>query len=102
MVIAPGSKITIRITKTPRREAARKTLHRVCRKDPALARQHRRQKAQRPSRREWIRGGRYWHHQMKSKPAAQLTPGEVYMVHATVDVMRDLESVKDYVKLSVR
>jgi len=101
MDIAPGSNVTIEITKTPRREAACKTLYRVCRKDPAVARHHRRQKARRPSWQEWIRGGKYWHHQMKSRPAAELTPGATYTVRATLDVIRDLESVRDCVKVTV-
>lgn len=100
MDIAPGSNVTIQITKAPRREAARKTLHRVCGKDPAIAKHHRRQKDQRPSWQDWIRGGRYWHHQMRSKPAARLEPGAVYTVYATVDVLRDLESVKEFVKVT--
>jgi hypothetical protein len=100
MDIAPGSNVTIEITKVPRADAARKTLYRICRKDPAIARHHRRQKDKRPSWQDWIRGGRYWHHQMKSKPAASLKPGAVYTVRASVDVMRDLESVKRFVKVT--
>jgi hypothetical protein len=100
MDIAPGSNVTIEITKVPRGDAARKTLYRVCRKDPDVARQHRRQKEKRPSWQEWTRGGRFWHHQMKSKPAASLKPGEVYTVRASVDVMRDLESVKRFIKVT--
>ena len=100
MEIEPGSNITIEITKTPQRQAACKTLYRVCQKDPAVARMHRRQKTKRPSWQEWIRGGKYWHHQMKTKPSASLEPGSKYTVRASVDVMRDLESVKRFVKLS--
>ena len=100
MDIAPGATISIEITTTPRRAAARKTLYRVCAKDPATAKVHHKQKAKRPSWQDWIRGGRYWHHQMKSKPGASLEPGSRYTVRATVDVMRDLESVKEFVKLA--
>jgi len=102
MDVAPGSTITIEITKAPRRDAACKTLYRLCRKDPAIAKRHRRHKDKRPSWQDWIRGGRYWHHQMKSKAATRLRPGEVYTVRATIDVMRDLESVKDFVKVAVK
>jgi hypothetical protein len=100
MDIAPGSNVRIEITKTPRRDAARKTLYRICRKDPAAANRQRRHKAKRPSWQEWIRGGRHWHHQMKSKPAIRLTPGEVFTVRASIDVMRDLESVKRFIKVT--
>jgi len=100
MDIVPGAPVSIEIVAIPRRVAARKTLNRVCGKDAAVARRHRTQKARRPSWQDWIRGGRYWHHQMKSKPGASLEPGSRYTVQATVDVMRDLESVKQFVKVA--
>jgi hypothetical protein len=99
MDIVPGAPLSIEVIATPKRVAARKTLERVCSKDPAVAKRHRVQKAKRPSRQEWIRGGKYWHHQMKTKPAASLEPGSKYVVRATVDVMRDLQSVKQFVKI---
>jgi len=37
---------------------------------------------------------------MKSKPAIKLDAGERYTVNATVDVIRDLQSVERYVKVS--
>jgi hypothetical protein len=100
MDIAPGANVSIEIIARPRRAAAAKTLYRLCQKDPTIARQHRRHKAGRPSWQEWVRGGKYWHHQMKSKPTAELELGRVYTVRATVDVIRDLESVKDCVKVT--
>ena len=100
MNIDPGSVVSVEIAATPRGAAARKTLIRVCRKDPRIANQHRQQKSTRPSRRDWIRGGRYWHHQMKSKPPFKLAPGERYTVNATVDVIRDLESVERFIKVT--
>ena len=100
MNIDPGSVVSVEIAATPRSAAARKTLIRVCRKDPRIAKQHRQQKRTRPSLQEWIRGGRYWHHQMKSKPGIKLDPGERYTVNATVDVIRDLQSVERYVKVT--
>ncbi len=100
MNIDPGSVVSVEIAATPSGAAARKTLIRVCRKDPRVARQHRQQKSTRPSLQEWIRGGRFWHHRMKSKPAIKLDAGERYTVNATVDVIRDLESVERYVKVT--
>jgi hypothetical protein len=99
MDIVPGAAISIEIVAKPRRVAAQKTLARVCAKDPTVARQHRTQKVRRPSWQEWIRGGKHWHHQMKTKPPASLEPGSKYTVRATVDVMRDLQSVKEFVKV---
>ena len=69
---------------------------------PAVARAQRTRKANRPSWQEWIRGGKFWHHQMKSRPAVKLEPGQVYTVRASVDVIRDLESVRSFVKLTAQ
>lgn len=99
MDIVPGAPLSIEVIAAPTRVAARKTLERICAKDPAVAKQQRLQKAKRPSWQDWIRGGKFWHHQMKSKPAASLEPGSKYVVRATVDVMRDLQSVKQFVKI---
>ena len=33
---------------------------RLCRKDPVVAKHHRRQQAKRPTRERWIRGGKMW------------------------------------------
>ena len=100
MDIQPGSKITVEITAAPRTAAGRKTLTRLCRKDPTVARQQRAQDRQRPSWQVWRRGGRQWHHQMKSGPGVALDPGNRYSLLATVDVIRDLESVARWVAVT--
>jgi hypothetical protein len=100
MDIVPGAPLSIEIIATPRRVAARKTLTRVCAKDPTIVKRQRARKTKRPSWQERIRGGKLWHHQMKTKPAASLEPGSKYTVRATVDVMRDLQSVKQFVKIA--
>ena len=100
MDIQPGTTVALEITAIPRRVAAVKTLQRLCAKDPAVSRAHRKMKADRPSLSEWIRGGKLWHHQMKSKPAAKLEKGRTFTVRATVDVLRDLETVKNCVKIT--
>jgi hypothetical protein len=100
MDIRPGSKVIVELTELPRREAARKTLARLFRKDPAVARIQRKITRRRPSWEEWVRGGNYWHHQMQSSPGVTLRPGVKYSLLATVDVVRDLQSVADCVKVS--
>jgi hypothetical protein len=100
MDIAPGTSVIIEISRTPLKEAAAKTLVRLCRKDPAVMRHHRQQQAKRPSWQEWRRGGKQWHHQMKTRPALSLRPGAKYTIRATVDVLRDLNSVKRWVKVT--
>ncbi|RMF85851.1 MAG: hypothetical protein D6744_00715 [Planctomycetota bacterium] len=100
MDIRPGSDITVEITATPTGAAARKTLTRVCSKDPHVAKLHRYRKTHRPSWTDKRRGGRFWHHQMKSRPAVRLESGAKYSLRATVDVIRDLQSVRRWVKVS--
>lgn len=100
MDITPGSTVNIEITATPRAQAALKTLTRVCEKDSRIAKMRRDQKRDRPSWRWWQRGGRQWHHQMRTKSPVKLTPGSRYAVRATVDVIRDLESVSRWVNVS--
>lgn len=94
-----GKKITIEITKLPSNEAARKTLVRLCRKDPRIVRHHRMQQDKRPSWERWRRGGKMWHHQMRTQPAVNILTGQKFSVQATLDVLRDLESVKRFVKV---
>lgn len=102
MDIAPGTDITIEITARPQKAAAVKTLRRICAKDPAVAKSQRYRKAHRPSWQDWIRGGKYWHHQMKSRPAATIEPGRTYNVKATTDVLRDLPSVQRWTRVTPR
>lgn len=100
MDIQPGSNITVEIVLTPRNEAARKTLTRLCRRDPAVQRRLRRIDRTRPSWQTWRRGGRYWHHQMKSATGVTIERGQRYALTATVDVVRDLHSVSRWVKVT--
>jgi len=100
MTIAPGKIVSIEITALPRTEAARKTLTRLFRRDPELARVHRQQKRHRPSWQTWRRGGRTWHHQMKSEPPVKLLPGRRLSLLATVDTIRDIESLAQCVKVT--
>lgn len=100
MDIAPGTKIRVEITATPRSEAARKTLTRVCSKDPRAVRQGRWRKQHRPSLRKSRRGGRMWEHRMKSRVPVQLTPGSSYTLHGSADVLRDLQSVSRWVAVT--
>lgn len=100
MDIKAGSKVSVEVTKTPTTEAGRKTLARLFRKDPAVLKHERRKQKLRPSWQTKRRGGRPWHHQMKSTPGVSLDAGATYSFRATVDVIRDLESVSRWVKVS--
>ena len=100
MDVRPGMTVVVEITAPPRTAPARKTLLRLFRRDPAALRHRDKQKRQRPSWQTWRRGGRMWHHQMKSQPPIQLVPGSRLSLLASVDALRDLESVCKYVKLT--
>jgi hypothetical protein len=100
MNVTLGANVTVEVTARPRSEAARKTLLRVFGKDPAVKRLQRQRKAKRPSFEEWRRGAAFWHHQMKSRSPVKLERGSKYTVHASYDVVRDLESVAYCVKVT--
>jgi hypothetical protein len=100
MDVRAGQTLAVEVLKTPRTDSAVKTLIRLFRRDPAVARVQRRLKQARPSWESWRRGGRQWHHQMKSEPPVSLQPGTRYTVRATLDILRDLESVQRWVKVT--
>lgn len=99
MDVAYGSMVSLQVKQVPRSSGGRQTLTRLLARDPDVARAQRQRKHARPSWETWRRGGKMWHHQMKSKPPVRLEPGATYKVRATVDLMRDLESVKQYVEI---
>jgi hypothetical protein len=43
-----------------------------------------------------------WHHQMKSRPPVELAAGRRLSLLATVDTIRDLQSVARFVKVTAR
>jgi hypothetical protein len=102
MELAPGNTVAIEITAAPKSAAAFKTLARICSKDPAVLRERRRLKGHRPSWQDWRRGGKLWHHQMKSGLPAEIALGAKFTVRATVDVIRDLASVQKYVSVTTK
>lgn len=102
MDIKPGQTVTVEVVRTPPRAASRKTLARVFRKDPQVARQQRWTTRHRPSWQETRRGGRMWHHQMRTTPPVTLASGSRYTVLATLDVIRDLQSVGDCIKVTAK
>ncbi|MGE0481082.1 MAG: hypothetical protein AB7Q17_11480 [Phycisphaerae bacterium] len=100
MNIAIGSRVKIELKTRPSNQAAAKTLMRLFRKDADLAKAHRIQKEKRPSWQWKRRGGTYWHHQMKTEPSFELTPGLIGTVRATLDIVRDLASVERFVSVT--
>ena len=99
MELKPGSTVTIEIKNTPTTAAGKKTLARLCRKDPGVLRRQRHQDRHRPSWQMWRRGGRMWHHQMFSTSGVDFKPGTKYTVFASLDVVRDLASVERWINI---
>jgi hypothetical protein len=100
--IAVGSNVRVEIVKRPTNEAAVKTLRRVLAKDPAIAKQKKKDKVFR-NRSESVkrRGGRPWEHRPTMRQPVQAAVGESGTVKATADVLHALRSVGRFVKVSL-
>jgi len=97
--IKPGQWVTIKIIKQPRAAAQRKTLVRLCEKDPAVKVERVRLKRSRPVRYHQ-RGGRPWAGRPARIAVVQTSPGATYRIFASVDVCRDLASVANSVEVT--
>jgi len=98
--IQPGSRVNVTVTRTPTRDAAAKTIVRVLSKDPGHRNEHRRNTRTRlrnysPKR----RGGRMYGGRMPRLNRLTGQVGESGTVLATLDVIRDLNSVEPFVEV---
>ena len=98
--IQPGTRVSVTVKKTPKREAAAKTIVRVLSKDPGHANEHRRNTRTRwrhyaPKR----RGGRLYSGRMPKLHRLKGEVGETGTVLATLDVIRDLNSVESFIEV---
>lgn len=99
MTITPNTRVIMTVTERPSREAGVKTILRLAHKDPAQRRLQRHRKTKRPSWQEWRRGGRFWHHQMRTQSSVRVERGASFTIMATTDVLRDLASVSRWVQV---
>lgn len=93
----PGTVLTVKVTKAIKREAALKTLERLFMKDKAIATPLADRSAnfiELPKR----RGGQIWT-KRPNKIFPQLPIGTVASLKATPQVLRDLDSVSDFVEV---
>ena len=99
--IAPGSRIQVKIVKTPTSAAAAKTLVRLLSKDDRVYEEKKRLDRVRVSGFRTIRrGGRLWPiHLVKRQPVRPVA-GEIGTIRATVDVLPDLKSVSRFIDVS--
>jgi hypothetical protein len=94
MDIQPGSQVTITVTRSINTANAQKTIARVFLQDPAI------RKTRRMAPKKVMhtrRAGRIWNHRPRGSDAVVPTTGESATVQATVDVIRDLQSVSRYI-----
>lgn len=99
--VAPGTKVTVKIKKTPTNAAAAKTLSRLFAKGPGAPRARRfRKKLLAGSMDVRRRGGRPWEVRQKAPALFNPAPGDACTILATCDVINDLRSVAAFVEIS--
>jgi len=96
--IEPGSKVKVTVTSDSVSEAASKTLARLFLKDPKIAKTRRR--SPKPYRVR-TRSGRPWAVLKRGTRAAPPRKGDSCEFVCTLDMVRDLGSVRRYVEVTV-
>lgn len=95
--IKPGSTVEVKVVKAPRSKGARSTLGRIFLRDPAV----RKTRTSQPKPvRERRRGGRMWRARPRGTVLAVPGVGDTCVVRASVDAIRDLSSVADFVSVT--
>lgn len=98
--IAPGSRVTLKVTKAPTNESARKTLVKLLSKsDEVRARNKHLAKVRKSKYSPSMRGGRLYSGRMIKLTAVRPEVGVTQTVTATVDVLRELPSVSRFVQV---
>ena len=94
MDIQPGKQVTVTVTREVTRPAAQKTLARIFLKDFKIfkSRNHEPKVVM-----KHIRAGRVWSHRNRGSAAVCPKKGESATVQATVDTIRDINSVAAFV-----
>ena len=94
MDIQPGSNVKITVKSTLKTDRAKKTLARVFMKDLEIRKT--RNTNPKPVT-STIRAGRFWNHRPSGSVLRAPSVGDSAQVVATVDVIRDLQSVEKYI-----
>lgn len=97
--IKPGQWITVTVKQEPRTDAGRKTLVRMLNKDPEVRKEQERKKKTRPVG-EHQRGGRMWKDRPRHLRPTTVEAGKSFRVLATIDVLKDMQSLEPYVDLA--
>jgi len=97
--IKPGGWITVKVASEPKAAAGIKTMIRLFERDPAVRRERQRKAKARPVTTH-RRGGRPWADRPPRLRVVSTAPGATYKLFASVDVLRDLESIAPYVQVT--
>ena len=97
--IKPGQWVTVKIMKQPRAESRRKTLVRLCEKDPAMRKERVRLKRARIVKFH-RRGGRHWAARPYRVATVCTAPGSTYRIFASLDVLRELKCIESNVEVA--
>lgn len=99
--IAPGTRVNVKITKSPTTAAATKTLERLLSKSPEAKKEAaRQQKIRKTGMRVHQRGGRDWEVRVPRQSPVDVKVGETAAITASLDVLRDLASVERFVEVT--
>ena len=99
-LITAGNDVTFTIAKPPRREAERKTIQRLMRKQGHIQKglkalqKRRRQIDNRP----YIRAGCIWVDRAKATRLTRVEPGETFTIRITPQIIPDIQSVQQYLE----
>ena len=98
--IKPGQWINVKITSVPKAAKNRKTMIRLFEKDENVHAERKRLNRARPFVTR-TRGGRPWECRPQRLDVVEIKPGVTYKVFASVDVLRELQSVEKFVDVKV-
>ncbi len=98
--IKPGSKVSVKVVNIPTNAAARKTIARILSKDKAVHAENIKQsRIRRKNYSPAMRGGRLYSGRVVKQHPVKGERGESGVVLATMDVIRDLQSVRRFVEV---
>jgi hypothetical protein len=97
--VKPGQWINVKVTALPKSVSGRKTMVRIFEKDRAAQSERRRLAKTRKPRAD-RRGGRLWWDRPARLQVVSTQPGATYKVFGSVDVLRELASLKGCVEIT--
>jgi hypothetical protein len=97
--VKPGQWVNVKVLSRPRAVAGDKTLTRQFNKNPEVKKDRERQAKSRPTG-EHRRGGRMWKDRPPHLPIVEIKKGATYKIYASVDVLKDLNSVARNVEVT--